>query len=417
MPGGVNSPVRAFGSVGGCPRYICRGLGAYIWDVDGNKYVDYVGSWGSMILGHNHPKVREFIKKTLDCGWGFGAPSKLENTLAKEVLRCFPSMDRIRMVSSGTEASMSSIRLARGYTGRNRIVKFDGCYHGHVDSLLVGSGSGSATLGLGSNVPGVPPSLARLTSVLPYNDCEKLENFFKKHGKSVACIIIEPIAGNMNFVLPKKRFLKVVSSCCKKYQSVLILDEVMTGFRVDLGGAQSLFGIQPDLTVLGKIIGGGMPVGAFGGKRKIMRCLVPEGKVYQAGTLSGNPVAMACGLKTLRILSQKGFYTRLEKNTKRLVRGLGRIIRQEFGFPFYARSRGGMFGFLFSDKRKVWNFEDVKGSDGNVFRLFFHQMLKRGVYFAPSHFESGFVSSAHSAKVIENTLEQVRDVCKNWKNR
>ena len=402
IPGGVNSPVRAFRGVGGEPVFIARAAGARVESADGRQYIDYVGSWGPMILGHAHPDVIGAVRdKALD-GLSFGAPTAIETELARRVIELVPSIELVRMVSSGTEATMSAIRLARGFTGRDQIVKFEGCYHGHSDSLLVKAGSGALTLGVPTS-PGVPAGFARHTTTLPYNDVAALDRCFAAGGGEIACVIVEPIAGNMNCIPPVPGFLQRLRELCTQHGALLIFDEVMTGFRVARGGAQELYGIRPDLTTLGKIIGGGMPVGAFGGRRDIMEQLAPLGPVYQAGTLSGNPVAMAAGLATLRGLSEPGFHQRLEKRTTELVEGLEAAARGA-GVPFTNNHVCGMFGMFFTDRAQVTRYEEVMGCDVERFRRFFHAMLDRGVYFAPSAFEAGFVSAAHTDAEIEATL-------------
>lgn len=402
IPGGVNSPVRAFKGVGGDPVFFDRAQGAYVYDVDGRRYIDYVGSWGPMILGHAHPEVIATVQKTAEKGLSFGAPTMIETELAARVCELVPSMDLVRMVSSGTEATMSAIRLARGYTGRDKIVKFEGCYHGHADSLLVKAGSGALTLGVPSS-PGVPAALAEHTLTLPYNDIDAVRDCFARVGGQIACIIVEPVAGNMNCIPPVPGFLEGLRETCDQYGALLILDEVMTGFRVALGGAQAHYGIRPDLTTLGKVLGGGMPVGAFGGRRDVMEKLAPLGPVYQAGTLSGNPVAMAAGLKTLELISQPGFFEALGARTEQLVEGMLETARKT-GIPLTANRVGGMFGIFFTDVPQVTNFYQATQCNVDRFRLFFHEMLERGVYLAPSAFEAGFVSSAHTDTDIEATL-------------
>ena len=402
IPGGVNSPVRAFKGVGGDPVFIERAEGAYIHDTDGKGYIDYVGSWGPMILGHAQPDVIETVRETALRGLSFGAPTELENRMADKVCELVPSIDMVRMVSSGTEATMSAIRLARGFTGRDKIVKFEGCYHGHSDSLLVKAGSGALTFGEPSS-PGVPASLAEHTLTLDYNDADQVRALFDRIGDAIACIIVEPVAGNMNCIPPVPGFLEALREVCDKHGSVLIFDEVMTGFRVALGGAQSLYGVTPDMTTLGKVIGGGMPVGAFGGRRDIMEKLAPLGPVYQAGTLSGNPIAMAAGLKTLELISAPGFHDALAAKTKTLADGLRAAgLREEV--PVTTNQVGGMFGLFFSDEEQVSNFAQATACDQERFKRFFHLMLDHGVYLAPSAFEAGFVSAAHSDADIDTTL-------------
>jgi len=402
IPGGVNSPVRAFHSVGGDPLFFRRGEGAYLIDEDDRRYIDYVGSWGPMILGHAHPKVIEAVQATAARGLSFGAPTTLETAMADKVCELVPSIEKVRMVSSGTEATMSAIRLARGFTGRDTIVKFEGCYHGHADSLLVKAGSGALTLGVPTS-PGVPADLARHTLTLAYNDPEQVQAAFQDLGRQIAAVIVEPVAGNMNCVPPVPGFLQGLRDACDEFGSVLIFDEVMTGFRVALGGAQALYGIRPDLTTLGKVIGGGMPVGAFGGRADIMDHIAPTGPVYQAGTLSGNPVAMAAGLTTLELVSEPGFHDRLSATVRRLTEGL-RARARDAGVPMATNQVGGMFGFFFTTEERVEGLQQVTGCDQERFRKFFHAMLAEGVYLAPSAFEAGFVSAAHGEQEIEATL-------------
>ncbi|WP_295389504.1 glutamate-1-semialdehyde 2,1-aminomutase [uncultured Thiodictyon sp.] len=403
IPGGVNSPVRAFRGVGGDPVFFESAQGPYAFDADGKRYIDYVGSWGPMILGHAHPEVLTAVRERLDKGLSFGAPTALETTMADLVCSLVPSMDMVRMVSSGTEATMSALRLARGFTGRDKIVKFEGCYHGHADSLLVKAGSGALTFGEPSS-PGVPQALAELTVTLTYNDLKEVEETFAKIGHEIACIIVEPVAGNMNCIPPVPGFLEGLRAVCDRYGALLILDEVMTGFRVALGGAQSHYGIRPDLTALGKVIGGGMPVGAFGGRREVMERLSPLGPVYQAGTLSGNPIAMAAGLKTLELISAPGFYDRLAQRTVQLTDGLVERARAA-GVPLTVNRVGGMFGLFFTDAPAVTNYAQATACNQDQFRAFFHAMLDLGVYLAPSAFEAGFVSSTHEDAQIEATLD------------
>lgn len=407
IPGGVNSPVRAFKAVGGTPRFIQRAQGAYMWDADGQRYIDYIGSWGPMILGHGHPAVVEAVQQALLEGFSFGAPTEREVELAEEIVRLVPSMDMLRLVSSGTEAAMSAIRLARGATGRSKIIKFEGCYHGHTDALLVKAGSGLATFGNPTSA-GVPPEVVQHTLVLEYNHIAQLEEAFTLHGGSTACLIIEPIAGNMNFVRASVPFMKRCRELCTQYGVLLIFDEVMTGFRVALGGAQSVYaqkipGFKPDITVMGKVIGGGMPLAAFGGSRAVMEQLAPLGPVYQAGTLSGNPVATACGLATLRELQKPGFYEALGQRTRSLVSGLTEAAGKA-GATLCGDSEGGMFGFFLLDQLPQ-NYATVMTTDGPTFNRFFHAMLDKGVYYAPALYEAGFVSSAHTAADIEETVE------------
>ena len=403
IPGGVNSPVRAFHGVGGDPIFVERASGAYFYDPDGNRYIDYVGSWGPMILGHAHPAVISAVQKTVQNGLSFGAPTAIETEMANKVCELVPSMDMVRMVSSGTEATMSAIRLARGYTGRDKILKFEGCYHGHSDSLLVKAGSGALTLGEPSS-PGVPASLAEHTLTLDYNNLEQVQETFSKIGEQIACIIVEPVAGNMNCIPPVAGFLEGLREVCDQYGTVLIFDEVMTGFRVSLSGAQGHYGITPDLTTLGKVIGGGMPVGAFGGKREIMEKIAPLGPVYQAGTLSGNPVAMAAGLQTLELIATPGFYDVLSAITEKLAAGLV-VQAEKAGVPLTYNQVGGMFGIFFTDAPTVENFAQATACNQEAFKQFFHAMLDRGVYMAPSSYEAGFVSAAHSDDDITATLE------------
>ncbi|AEF55607.1 glutamate-1-semialdehyde 2,1-aminomutase [Marinomonas posidonica] len=402
IPGGVNSPVRAFNGVGGTPVFFQRGEGAYVYDEDKKRYVDYVGSWGPMILGHSHPDVLAAVRQQLDYGLSFGAPTEVEITMAEKVCELVPSMDMVRMVNSGTEATMSAIRLSRGYTGRDKIVKFEGCYHGHSDSLLVKAGSGALTLGV-PNSPGVPADLAKHTITLQYNDIEGVKQCFSEIGADVACIIVEPVAGNMNCIPPVAGFLETLRQVCDESGAVLIFDEVMTGFRVALGGAQQHYNIQPDLTTLGKVIGAGMPVGAFGGKREIMECISPLGPVYQAGTLSGNPVAMVAGLAVLNKISEPDFHKSLSEKTARLVTGL-KSAADEADVPFCVVSVGGMFGFFFTEAEKVTSFAQVQECDLEKFKAFFHYMLEEGVYFAPASFEAGFISQAHTNEDIDFTI-------------
>ena len=408
IPGGVNSPVRAFRGVGGEPIFMERAQGAYIHDVDGNRYIDYVGSWGPMIVGHAHPEVIAAVREAALNGLSFGAPTALETEMAERVCELVPSMDMVRMTSSGSEATMSAIRLARGFTGRDKIVKFEGCYHGHGDSLLVKAGSGALTLGVPSS-PGVPASLAEHTLTVPYNDLEQVKETFSRFGDQIACIIVEPVAGNMNCVPPAPGFLEGLRSVCDDHGALLIFDEVMTGFRVARGGAQELYGVKPDLTTLGKVIGGGMPVGALGGRRQVMEHLSPLGPVYQAGTLSGNPIAMTAGLKTLEILSAPGFHDDLTAKAETLVSGiLGEA--KKAGVSMAANQVGGMFGLFFTDQPQVGNFQQVSQCDTERFGRFFHAMLDKGVYLAPSAFEAGFLSSSHSAGDVEATIQAAGEV-------
>ena len=402
IPGGVNSPVRAFKAVGGNPPFIAKALGSKIYDADGNEYIDYIGSWGPMILGHAHKGVNAALKKAIDRGTSYGAPTELEVMLAEETLKAFPSMDMVRFVSSGTEATMSALRLARAYTGRDGILKFEGCYHGHSDSLLVKAGSGAATLGVPDS-PGVPAALARLTYNAIYNDISSVEKILARRPKEIACVIIEGAPGNMGVVLPKEGFLRGLVQLCKKYGVLLIMDEVMSGFRLCYGGAQKVFDVDPDLTCLGKVIGGGLPVGAFGGKRKIMSSLAPVGPVYQAGTLSGNPIAMTAGLETLKNLRKRGTYERLFKTTNSLVEGLSEIAKRR-GVPLQTSVAGSMFTIFFNEK-PVQNYRDASSSDLKRFGKYFSRMLGRGIYLPPSQFEAVFVSLAHSKEDIAKTLE------------
>jgi glutamate-1-semialdehyde 2,1-aminomutase len=405
IPGGVNSPVRAFRSVGGTPVFFKKAQGAYLWDVDGNRYIDYINSWGPAILGHAHPEVVKAVQDKAVDGLSFGAPTEAELLMAEALCRLLPSLEQVRLVSSGTEATMSAIRLARGATGRTKIVKFEGCYHGHADSLLVKAGSGALTFGNPSSA-GVPPEVAADTIVLNYNDTEELANTFAKIGDTLACVIIEPIAGNMNFVVPTLEYLQTLRALCTKHGTILIFDEVMTGFRVGLNGVQGHFGITPDLTTLGKVIGGGMPVGAFGGRRDIMRHMAPLGGVYQAGTLSGNPVAVAAGLKTLELISRPGFFDELARTTTKLCAGLTQAAH-DAGETFSAKSLGGMFGIFFA-LAPPNSYAEVMQSNRERFNQFFHAMLERGVYLAPSAFEAGFVSKAHTDADIDETVRHAK---------
>ncbi|GAB4364355.1 MAG: glutamate-1-semialdehyde 2,1-aminomutase [Methylohalobius crimeensis] len=402
IPGGVNSPVRAFKGVDGTPLFFDRAKGPFMYDVEGRRYIDYVGSWGPMILGHAHPEVLATVMAVAEKGLSFGAPTELEVQMARALCDRVPSMDTVRMVNSGTEATMSAIRLARGFTGREKIVKFEGCYHGHADSLLVKAGSGALTLGVPSS-PGVPAGLAEHTLTLPFNDSVAVRELFQQLGSKIACIIVEPVAGNMNCIPPQPGFLQTLREVCTRYASVLIFDEVMTGFRVAMGGAQALYDVHPDLTTLGKIIGGGMPVGAFGGRREIMEHLAPTGPVYQAGTLSGNPVAMAAGLKTVELLSESGFYDRLAEKTEALTQGL-KERAEAHGIRLRANQVGSMFGLFFTAAEEVSCFDEVMACDLATFKRFFHGMLEEGVYLAPSAFEAGFVSAAHDDDTLTATL-------------
>ena len=412
IPGGVNSPVRAFKAVGGTPRFVTRAQGAYFWDANGQRYIDYIGSWGPMILGHGHPAVLEAVQKALLEGFSFGAPTEREVELAEEILRHVPSMDMVRLVSSGTEAAMTAIRLARGATGRSKFIKFEGCYHGHADPLLVKAGSGLATLGNPTSA-GVPPEVVQHTLVLEYNNLEQLEEAFALHGKDLACLMIEPIAGNMNFVRTSVPFVKRARELCTQYGALLVFDEVMSGLRVALGSAQSVYakalpGVAPDVTVLGKVIGGGMPLAAFGGKRAVMEQMAPLGPVYQAGTLSGNPIATACGLATLREISKPGFFDALGAKTQSLMRGL-QGAADAAGVPFSTDSEGGMFGFfLFPELPQ--NYAKVISTDNKRFNALFHGMLDRGVYFAPALYEAGFMSAAHTEADIAETVAAAKEV-------
>lgn len=405
IPGGVNSPVRAFGSVGGTPRFIQRAQSAYMWDADGKRYIDYIGSWGPMIVGHGHPAVLEAVQRVLADGFSFGAPTESEIEIAEEIRKLVPSIEQVRMVSSGTEATMSALRLARGFTGRDRIVKFEGCYHGHADSLLVKAGSGLLTFGNPTSA-GVPADTAHHTTVLEYNNVEQLEEAFGAFGDEIAAVIVEPVAGNMNLVRGTPEFLQALRALCTKHGAVLIFDEVMCGFRVALGGAQALYDIEADLTCLGKVIGGGMPAAAFGGRRDIMSKISPLGPVYQAGTLSGNPIAVAAGLATLKLIQEPGFYSRLAEQTAKLVTMLTDAAR-EADVPFSGASVGGMFGLYFSAHAPK-RFSDIQLSGTSHFNAFFHKMLEAGIYFAPSAFEAGFVSSQHDDAILEATADAAR---------
>jgi len=402
IPGGVNSPVRAFRGVGGEPIFFARAKGSRVWAADGREFIDYVGSWGPMILGHADPEVIRVVQETAEHGLSFGAPTAIETTVARRIIELVPSIELVRMCSSGTEATMSAIRLARGYTKRNKIIKFEGCYHGHSDSLLVKAGSGALTLGVPTS-PGVPPELAAHTITLGYNDAAQVRAAFAEFGSEVACVIVEPVAGNMNCIPPLPGFLETLRAECTRHGAVLIFDEVMTGFRVAPGGAQQLYGITPDLTTLGKIVGGGMPVGAFGGRRDIMECIAPLGPVYQAGTLSGNPVAMAAGLATLDGLAAPGFHARLEAATERLVRGI-KSAADQANVPLATNHVCGMFGLFFTAAPQVNSYAEATACDVERFKRFFHGMLDEGVYLAPSAFEAGFVSAAHSEADIDATI-------------
>jgi len=411
VPAGVNSPVRAFRSVGGTPLFIERGQGARVWDVDGRAYIDYVGSWGPLIVGHAHPEVVRAVQQAAEHGLSFGAPTESEVEMAELLRRLVPSLEQVRLVSSGTEATMSAIRLARGHTGRSRIVKFEGCYHGHADPLLVKAGSGALTFGQPSSA-GVPPETAGYTLVLEYNSIEALERAFASEGDAIAAVIVEPVAGNMNLVAPRRGFLEAARALCSKHGAVLIFDEVMTGFRVALGGAQALYGVEPDLTTLGKVIGGGMPVGAFGGRREIMEKIAPLGPVYQAGTLSGNPVAVAAGLATLKLVQAPGFYEALAASAGALCGELSRVAR-EMGVQFCASAVGGMFGIYFRETPPA-SYAEVMQCNREGFNRFFHAMLAEGVYLAPSAYEAGFISSAHGSAEIGETVGAARKIFARW---
>ncbi|WP_274572560.1 glutamate-1-semialdehyde 2,1-aminomutase [Neisseria leonii] len=407
IPGGVNSPVRAFGSVGGVPRFIKKAEGAFVWDENGQRYIDYVGSWGPAVVGHAHPEVVEAVREAALGGLSFGAPTEAEIVMAEVIAETLPSVERLRLVSSGTEATMSAIRLARGYTGRDKIVKFEGCYHGHSDSLLVKAGSGLLTFGNPSSA-GVPSDFTQHTLVLPYNDTAALEACFAEYGAQIACVIWEPVAGNMNLVKPSAEFVRLLRGITEQNGAVLIYDEVMTGFRAALGGVQSLHGIRPDLTTMGKVIGGGMPLAAFGGRREIMECISPLGGVYQAGTLSGNPVAVAAGLKTLEIIRRAGFYENLSARTEQLVKGFKEAAGQA-GVVFNADCVGGMFGLYFAAEIPQ-SYADMAASDTEAFKRFFHGMLDEGVAFGPSAFEACFMSAAHTPELIDETVAHARTV-------
>ena len=414
IPGGVNSPVRAFRAVGGTPRFVKRAQGAYFWDANDQRYTDYIGSWGPMILGHGHPAVVQAVQAAVLEGFSFGAPTEREVELAEEILKIVPSMDMVRLVSSGTEAAMSAIRLARGATGRSKLIKFEGCYHGHADALLVKAGSGLATFGNATSA-GVPPEVVQHTLVLEYNNLEQLEEAFVLHGRELACLMIEPIAGNMNFVRASVPFMKRCRELCTEYGALLVFDEVMTGFRVALGGAQSVYaraipGFEPDMTVMGKVIGGGMPLAAFGAKRAVMEMMAPLGPVYQAGTLSGNPVATACGLATLREVQKPGFYENLARRTRTLIEGLKAAAAAQ-GVPFSVDSEGGMFGFFLFDQLPQ-NYATVITTDSQRFNTLFHGLLDRGIYIAPALYEAGFVSAAHTDEDIAHTISVAADVFK-----
>jgi glutamate-1-semialdehyde 2,1-aminomutase len=407
IPGGVNSPVRAFNGVGGDPVFFERAKGACLYDVDGRSYIDYVGSWGPMITGHANPEIIFAVHEAVDRGLSFGAPCPAEVEMAELLCSIVPGMDMVRMVNSGTEATMSAIRVARAATGRDLVIKFEGCYHGHADSFLVKAGSGALTLGV-PNSPGVPPAIADLTVTLPYNDLEAVRECLAARGQDVAAIIVEPVAGNMNCIPPVEGYLEGLRSACDEHGCLLIFDEVMTGFRVALQGAQGLYGITPDLSTFGKVIGGGMPVGAFGGKRELMEMVAPSGPVYQAGTLSGNPVAMAAGLANLGLISRDGFFEELTAKTNKLVSGIQEVADQA-GVPFRTTQVGGMFGLFFTDADRIVNFAEAGSCDVDAFKAFYHLMLERGVYLAPSAFETGFVSSAHNDEHIEATIAAARE--------
>lgn len=406
IPGGVNSPVRAFTGVGGVPLFIERADGAYLFDVEGKGYIDYVGSWGPMILGHNHPAIRNAVIEAVERGLSFGAPTEMEVKMAERVTELVPTMDMVRMVNSGTEATMSAIRLARGFTGRDKIIKFEGCYHGHADCLLVKAGSGALTLGQ-PNSPGVPADFAKHTLTCTYNDLASVHQAFVSYPQEIACIIVEPVAGNMNCIPPNDDFLPGLRALCDEFGALLIIDEVMTGFRVALAGAQDYYGVEPDLTCLGKIIGGGMPVGAFGGRRDIMEALAPIGPVYQAGTLSGNPIAMAAGYACLNEITQPGIYETLTELTEMLAQGLLNAAK-EAGIPLVINNVGGMFGLFFTNAPSVTCYQDVMACDVERFKRFFHLMLDNGVYLAPSAFEAGFMSVAHTPEDIQKTIDAAR---------
>jgi glutamate-1-semialdehyde 2,1-aminomutase len=410
IPGGVNSPVRAFNGVGGTPLFITNAEGPYTYDADDKKYIDYVGSWGPMILGHNHPEIKQAVLEAVERGLSYGAPTETEILMAEKVKELVPSIEKVRMVSSGTEATMSAIRLARGFTGRDKILKFEGCYHGHADSLLVKAGSGALTMGV-PNSPGIPADFAKHTLTVAFNDIEQVKAIFNEYKDEIACIIVEPVAGNMNCIPPVEGFLEGLRAVCDEHKSVLIFDEVMTGFRVALGGAQAYYNIQPDLTCLGKVIGGGMPVGAFGGKKEIMDFIAPVGPVYQAGTLSGNPIAMAAGLKALELLSQGNLHQELEAKSKALCEGFQQAA-DEAGIPLTTNYVGGMFGFFFTTAESVNSYQQATECDLERFKKFFHLMLEEGVYLAPSAFEAGFVSSMHTDADITETIAAAAKVFK-----
>ena len=407
IPGGVNSPVRSFNAVDSNPFFIKKSKGPYVYDIDNKKYIDYIGSWGALILGHSDPRIIQTLSKSMQMGISYGAPCQNEVLLAKKVCKIFPSIKKVRMVSSGTEATMSAIRVARGYTKRDKIIKFDGCYHGHGDSFLIKAGSGSSTFGVPNSL-GVTASLAKDTLSLPYNDIDKVKKTINQNKNKIACIIIEPIAGNMNFVRSEKLFLESLRELCTKNRIILIFDEIMTGFRVALGGAQSIYKIKPDLTTLGKVLGGGLPVAAFGGDEEIMDNLAPNGGVYQAGTLSGNPLAMSAGLKTLDIIAKKGFYEDLHKKTGYLMKQLN-ISAAKYKLPFHTDYQGGMFGLFFNNAEKIKNNNQVKKSNEKVFISFFKHMLREGIFFAPSLYEAGFISSSHTKKEFDYTAKSFKN--------
>ena len=409
MPGGVNSPVRAFKNINGNPIFFKKAKGPYLTDADNNKYIDYIGSWGPMILGHSNPKIIKAISKQLELGTSYGAPTSIESDTAKLIKKCFPSIQKIRMVNSGTEATMSAVRLARGYTNRNKIIKFDGCYHGHVDSLLIKAGSGVSTFGLPDS-PGIPNELAKKTLSCEFNNKDDFLKVFNKVKDDLAAVIVEPIAGNMGFVPGNKSFLKLLRKKTSENNSLLIFDEVMTGFRVSLGGAQELYGIKPDLTTLGKVIGGGLPVGAFGGKKKVMDCLAPNGPVYQAGTLSGNPLAMAAGSTLIKLLIETNPYQQLENKAKNLLSGMKKLF-ESHDIPFSTNQIGGMFGFFFSEKLPS-NLVDVENTNDKQFKKFLNKCIDNGIYFAPSKFEAGFISTKHTKTEISNTIKIVEKILK-----
>ena len=411
IPGGVNSPVRAFKAVGGTPRFIEKADGPYIYDVDGKRYIDYVQSWGPMVLGHNNDKIREAVIHAAASGLSFGAPTEAEIIMAEKVREIVPSMEMVRMVNSGTEATMSAIRLARGYTGKNKLVKFEGCYHGHADSLLVKAGSGALTLGVPSS-PGVPADVAQHTLTVEYNNLDSVKQVFAEVGDDIACIIVEPVAGNMNCIPPVDGFLQGLRDICDEHGAVLIFDEVMTGFRVSRGGAQERYGVTPDLTCLGKVIGGGMPVGAFGGKKSILTHIAPTGPIYQAGTLSGNPIAMAAGLAAMEQIAEPGLYEPIFNSTKALVEGF-QAIADEHGIPFTTNHAGSMFGLFFTDVEKVVNYQQAINCNQERFKQFYHGMLDEGVYLAPASYEAGFVSKMHTQDIVDATLKAARTVFAN----